>query len=344
MKKNSLSLVLSLVLALALLAGCAGQPTAPSPSPSAAQEPSPSPVVSQQNVAIAALSGPTGMGMIQMISENALDSDAYAVSYEIAAAPDVLTAKLINGETQIAALPTNLASVLYNKTGGELQFLALNTLGVLYLVGKDASGVTSVADLAGKTLTLSGSGGVPQYAVEYILDKAGIKDAVTLEYLPDHASVAQALLGGDAGLAVLPQPFVTQALAKNAELKMLLDLSAEWDSAAAGESVLSMGCLVVNKAFAEANPGFVDEFLAAYEDSVAFVNAKPAEAAALIAEAGIIPDAGLAEKTIPFCNIVFQSAQDAKAQIGGFLQVLFEFDPSSVGGALPDNGFYYTAG
>jgi len=341
MKKNSLSLVLSLVLALALLAGCAGQPAAPSPSPSPAEEPSPSPVIEQQNVAIAALSGPTGMGMIQMISDEALNSDAYAVSYEIAAAPDVLTAKLINGETQIAALPTNVASVLYNKTGGELQFLALNTLGVLYLVGKDASGVTSVADLAGKTVTLSGSGGVPQYAVEYILDKAGVKDSVTLEYLPDHASVAQTLLGGDAELAILPQPFVTQVLAKNAEMKMLLDLNAEWDSASAGASVLSMGCLVVNKAFAEANPDFVAAFLSAYEASVSFVNEKPAEAAALIAEAGIIPDAGLAEKAIPYSNIVFKNAQDAKAEIGGFLQVLYDFNPASVGGALPDDGFYY---
>jgi NitT/TauT family transport system substrate-binding protein len=345
MKKNTLTAVLCLILTLSLLAGCGTltENSSPSPSPSeAAAFPSPSPL-QQQSVTVAGLSGPTSMGMIQVISERALNSDAYAVSYEIAAAPDELTGKLINGEVQIAALPTNTAAVLYNKTEGQLQFLALNTLGVLYLVGKDASGVASFADLAGKSVTLSGSGAVPQYAVEYILDKAGVKDSVTLRYLTDHASVAQALLGGDAELAVLPQPFVTQVMANNAEMKMLLDLTAEWDSASGGDSVLSMGCLVVNRDFAAANPEFIAEFMTAYAASVAFVNENPGEAAPLIAEEGIVASPELAEKAIPYCNIVFSPASDARPQIEGFLQVLLDFDPASVGGALPDGGFYYVS-
>ena len=340
MKKN-LTLVLCLVLAFALLAGCGTKTETASPSPSeAAASASP---VEQVNVSVAGLSGPTSMGMIKMISEKALNSDAYAVNYEIASAPDTLTGKLINGEVQIAALPTNSAAVLYNKTQGQIQFLAQNTLGVLYLVGKDASGITSLKDLAGKTVALSGSGGVPQYAMEYILDKAGIKDSVTLNYLTDHASTAQALLAGDADLAVLPQPFVTQVLAKDASLKILLDINEEWNTASDGESVLSMGCLVVNKAFAEENPEFVAEFLEQYEASVNYVNENPADAAKLIAEVGIVQSAELAEKAIPYCNIVFKTALDAKPQIDGFLQVLYDFAPASVGGTLPDDGFYYVS-
>lgn len=338
MKKN-LTVVLCLVLAFALLAGCGTKTDTPSPSPSQ-EAASPSPV-EQVSVSIAGLAGPTSMGMIKMISEKALDSDAYAVSYEIASAPDALTGKLINGEVQIAALPTNSAAVLYNKTQGQIQFLAQNTLGVLYLVGKDASGVTSLKDLAGKTVALSGSGGVPQYAMEYILDKAGIKDSVTLNYLTDHASTAQALLAGDAELAVLPQPFVTQVLAKDPSMQILLDINEEWNTASGGESVLSMGCLVVNKAFAEENPEFVAEFLKQYEASVNYVNENPADAAKLIAEAGIVPSVELAEKVIPYCNIVYKSAQDAKTEINGFLQVLYDFAPASVGGTMPDDGFYY---
>ena len=339
--KKKLTIVLCLVLVVALLAGCGKKNVSTStdvPKESASIAPSPAEKV---NVTIAGLAGPTSMGMIKMISDKALNSDSYSVTYEIANAPDTLTGKLINGEVQIAALPTNAAAVLYNKTQGQIQFLAQNTLGVLYLVGKDTAGVTSLKDLAGKTVDLSGSGAVPEYAMNYILDKAGIKDKVTLNFLTDHASVAQALLAGDAELAVLPQPFVTQVLAKDPSMKILLDLNKEWDAASSGSSVLSMGCLAIRKDFADANPEFVAEFLKQYEASVGFVNANPADAAKLIAEASIVPSAEIAEKAIPYCNIMYKSAQDAKTEINGFLQVLFDSDPASVGGKMPDDGFYY---
>lgn len=341
MKKSKISLALCLALVFALLAGCGSQTEAPSPSPS--EETASAAPVQSVNVAVAGLAGPTSMGMIKMISEKALNSDEYNVSYEIANAPDTLTAKLITGEVSIAALPTNAAAVLYNKTEGQVQFLALNTLGVLYLVGKDSAGVSSLADLAGKTVTLSGSGSIPEYATEYILDKAGIRDSVTLNYLTDHASTAQALLAGDADLALLPQPFVTQVLAKNPDLKILVDFNKEWETASEGSSVLSMGCLAIRKDFADANPEFVSEFLKQYEASVNFVNDNPADAATLIADAGILPSAELAEKAIPYCSIVYKDAASAKTEIDGFLKVLFDFAPSSVGGTLPDDGFYYTA-
>ena len=343
MKKNTMTIMLCLVLALALFAGCGTKNAASSTDlPKESDMVSASPT-EQVKVAVAGLAGPTSIGMIKMISEKALNSEAYAVNYEIASAPDTLTAKLINGEVQIAALPTNSAAVLYNKTGGQLQFLAQNTLGVLYLVGKDSAGISSLKDLAGKTVSLSGSGGVPQYATEYLLDKAGIKGSVTLNYLTDHASTAQALLAGDTELAILPQPFVTQVLAKDATMKILLDINKEWDAASGGSSVLSMGCLVVNKAFADANPEFIAEFLTQYEASVNFVNEDPAAASVMVAEAGIVPSAQLAEKAIPYCNIVFKQAQSAKTEINGFLQVLYDFDPASIGGTMPDDGFYYAA-
>lgn len=343
MKKNTFAIVLCLALAVTMLAGCGKKNTATATDVPQKIEPATPTTAAQVNVTIAGLAGPSSMGMIKMISEKALNSDAYAVNYEIANAPDTLTAKLISGEVQIAALPTNSAAVLYNKTEGQIQFLALNTLGVLYVVGNDSAGITSLNDLKGKNVALSGSGAVPQYATEYILDKSGIKDLVTLNYLPDHASVAQALLAGDAGLVILPQPFVSQVLTKDSSMKILVDINKEWEAASDGSSVLSMGCLVVNKAFAEANPEFVAEFLKQYEASVKFVNVNPKEASVMVADAGIVSSAEIAEKAIPYCNIVFKEAQSAKAEINGFLKVLFDFDPASVGGKMPDDGFYYTA-
>lgn len=344
MKKKHLLLVLALALVLTVFTTACGKPAASQTDlPPAVPSEEPAPPAEPVSVRIAGLSGPTSMGMIQMIANKALNDETYTVDYEIAAAPDMLTGKLINGEVDIAALPTNSAAVLYNKTGGEVQLLAQNTLGVLYLVGKDAGDIKTAADLAGKSLVTSGSGGVPEYALNYILDAAGVKDSVTVDYLPDHATAAQTLLAGDAALAVLPQPFVTQVLAKNQELRILLDLNAAWEEAAQGESALVMGCLVVRRDFAEKNPEFVANFLAEYEKSVSFVNENPAEAAPLIAEAGIVPDAGLAEKAIPFCNIVFKAGAEAKTGVEGFLKVLFGANPASVGGKLPEADFYYGA-
>jgi len=341
MKKNKLTILLCAIIAVSMLYGCSSKNAASGTDvPAATASASPSPAA-QVKVTVAGLAGPTSIGMIKMISEKALNSEKYAVDYQVAAAPDELTGKLLSGEVQIAALPTNSVAVLYSKTKGEIQFLAQNTLGVLYLVGKDSAGITSLKDLAGKTVTLSGKGGIPEYAMEYILDKAGLKDSVTLNYLTDHASVAQALLAGDATLAVLPQPFVTQVLSKDANQKILIDINKEWDTASGGNSVLSMGCLAVNKAFADANPEFIAEFMKQYEASVNFVNASPAEASQMVAAAGIISSAAVVEKAIPLCNIVFKNAQDAKSEINGFLQVLYNFNPASVGWTMPDDGFYY---
>ncbi|MDO4552311.1 MAG: ABC transporter substrate-binding protein [Bacillota bacterium] len=335
-KKNVKKLLLPLCLILTLclvLAGCGGQ----AEEDVAETAPPAEPV----SVVIAGLAGPTSIGMIQLISGQALNSDAYAVEYMVAEAPDALTGKLINGEIQIAALPTNTAAVLFNRTEGGVQFLAQNTLGVLYVVGSPEAGVSSLADLAGKTVAISGAGGVPQYAVEYILSQNGLTEQVTLNYLPDHATVAQTLLAGDAEVAVLPQPFVTQVLNQNENLSILLDVTEEWTAASGGESVLSMGCLVVEKTFAEENPQFIADFLELYQASVNFANEEPAAAAALVEQEGIIASAAVVEQAIPYCNIVYKSAQDAKEEIGGFLTVLYESDPASVGGTLPDDSFYY---
>ncbi len=291
------------------------------------------------NVNVLGLKGPTSIGMIKLIDEKALNSDKYIVDYTTVEAPDIITGKIINNEVQIAAVPTNLAAVLFNKTEGKVQFLAQNTLGVLYAVGK--GDITSLEELQDKKVSISGKGSVPEYAMNYILSQKGLADKVSLDYLPDHASVAQALLAGDIDVAILPQPFVTQVQLKNPEVKILIDLNKEWEVASNKSSVLSMGCLVINKEFAENNPDFVSEFLSLYEQSVNFVNANPAQAAELVAKNEIINNAALVEKAIPYCNIVYKNAQDAKDEINAFLKVLFDSDNKSVGGKLPDESFYY---
>ena len=289
---------------------------------------------------VAGIAGPTSIGMIQMIDGKMLNEGSYQTEYEIAQAPDMLVGKIINGEIQIAALPTNMAAVLFNKTGGKVQFLAQNTLGVLYIVGPGSSGIGTLSDLNGKKIVMSGSGTLPEYVMNYVFSKSQQVVGIQLEFCPDHPAAAQILLAGDADAAVLPQPFVSLVLGKNSDMKILIDITKEWEKVSS-DSVLSMGCLVVNSEFADKNPDYIKEFLRLYEASVNFVNGNPAEAAAMVEKAGIIQNAALVEQAIPYCNIVFAGAQEAKDKINGFLKILYESDPATIGGALPDDSFYY---
>ncbi|OPL08655.1 MAG: hypothetical protein AVO33_09565 [delta proteobacterium ML8_F1] len=324
--KNFLVILLLLTLILTLATGCAEI----SP-PAEATEP--------LVVTIAGLKGPTSMGMVQMIDQNLPVLKGYQPQYTAYGAPDELTGKIISQEIDIAAVPTNLASVLYHKTQGKVKLLGINTLGVIHLIGSEP--LESLEDLSGKTLYISGKGATPDYAMHYLLESLGLDDEITLEFFPDHPSLAQAVIAKDAAYAVLPEPFVTQVLAASPEVELLVDLNTLWEEVTEGESLLSMGGVIVNTRFAEDHPEFVQAFVADYVDSVNFVNSNPLEAGALISAHGILPDPDLAALAIPNSAIVFEDAYGHRDAIHNFLNILYESNPSAVGGKLPDENFYY---
>lgn len=262
------------------------------------------------------------------------------------AAVDEVTPKIVKGETDIAAVPANLASVLYQNTKGEVQVLAVNTLGVIYIV-ESGDSVKSVEDLRGRTIYASGKGATPEYALNYILSENGIdptKD-VTIEWKSEHAECLAALLAEDNAIAMLPQPFVTTAQMKSDRIQVRLDLTAEWDAVQQGSdapSQLITGALVVRRQFAQENPEAVEAFLKSYAESVEYVNANVEEAAQLVGKYEIVP-AAVAQKAIPACNIVCITGADMQQKLSGYLNVLFEQNPKAVGGALPADDFYYNA-
>ena len=288
-------------------------------------------------VNVVALKGPTAMGMIEL-----MDSDGYNV--ELLAAPDEVAPLIIQGKADIAAVPANLASVIYNKTEGGVQVLNINTLGVIYIIEK-GEGVNSVEDLRGKTIFASGQGATPEYALRFILSENGIDpdNDVNIEWKSEHAECLSALLESEEGVAMLPQPFVTTAMTKAEGLRVALDLTEEWNRTQEGAenpSKFLTGVTIVRKEFAEEHPEQVEAFLAAYSESVAFVNENVAEAALLIEAADIVP-AAIAEKAIPACNIVFITGSEMKDALAGYLAVLADQNPQSVGGTLPKDDFYY---
>ena len=323
MKK--ISLLLAIVLIIALATGCSNE---------VKEEPK-EPV----NVTIAGLKGPTSIGMIKMIDEKALNSEEYNVEYIAESAPDALTAKIINGDIQISSVPINLASVLYNKTEGKIQLMAVNTIGNLYIIGSEE--ITSISELEGKTLGMSAKGSTPDFAMNYILKQNGLGDKVELDYAADHATLAQSVIAEDTKVALLPQPFVTQTMLKNQNVKMLIDLNEEWKDASSEASQLYTGGIVVNKEFAENNKEFVAEFLKQYEASVNWVNENPADASLLVEKNEIMPSAALVEKAIPYSGITFVKAQDEKDSLNSFYKILFDSNPASIGGKMPDDEFYF---
>lgn len=326
-----------------VLAGCGAQKAADAGDEGKKDAAAAEPVA----VRAAALKGPTAMGLVKFMSEvdagNLKDED---YSFQILASADEVAPLISKSEADIAAVPANLASVLYNKTSGAVRVIAVNTLGVLYIC-ELGSTVNTVADLRGKTIFSAGKGATPEYALEYVLRANGLDPAcdVTIEWKSEHAECVAALAQDTTAIAMLPQPFVTTAQAKNDQIRVALDLNQEWAAACEAEGrdgKLITGVAVVRSEFADAHPEAVDAFLAHYRESVEFVNANTDEAAALVGGYDIVPEA-VAKKALPACNITFVDGADMKAQLSGYLEVLADQNADAVGGKLPGDDFYYGA-
>ena len=285
-------------------------------------------------IRIAALKGPTGMGMVKLADKQNYPN--YTVSIE--ASPDALNPRIISGEVDVAAVPVNLASVLYNKLDGDISVLAVSTLGVLYVV-EAGSEVNSVADLAGKTVYATGQGATPEYILNYLLDRNGVAGSVEVNYVGEHAALASMLADGSAEIGMLPEPNVTSTLAGNDDLRIALNLTEEWNKVCSTELV--QGVVIARKSFVNEHPEAIEQFLREYEKSSAFVNENIDEAAKLIVDAGILGNVEIAKKAIPNCNISFSKGEAMHKAVEGMLTVLFEANPKSIGGKLPDKDFYY---
>ena len=292
-------------------------------------------------VRVAAMKGPTAMGLVKLMNANENGESAQKYEFTLAGTANEVVPLLTRGELDIAMVPCNLASVLYNNTKGGVKVLAVNTLGVLYVL-ESGEEIQSAADLAGKTVYSTGKGTTPEFALNYILTQNGLdpeKD-LTIEYKSEATEVLAALTSDAAGIGVLPQPYVTAALMQNESLRVALSLTEEWDKVTE-ESRMITGVAVVRAAFAEENPDAVAAFLEEYAASVEYVNANVEEAAQWIADLGIVAKAPIAQKALPACNIVYIDGEEMKTAVSGYLAVLFDQNPESVGGQLPDEAFYY---
>ena len=350
MKRKNLT---ALALALALLFTLAACGAAPAETPAATEapaEPAEAPVETTEapaapvTVRLAALTGPTAMGMAKIFAD--ADAGTAANDYEISlyGAADELTPQLLQGGVDIAAVPLNLASVLYNKTSGGVKLCAVGVLGVLYITEFNGSDVQSLADLKGKTIYATGKGSVPEYFLRYLLAENGLDldTDVTVEWKSEPNEVVALLKAENGGIAMLPQPYVTAAAAQLGEgFRTAVSLSEAWDALDNGSRCVTAG-VVVRTAFAEEHPETVEAFLAELSESVAWVNANPADAGEICGERNIVK-APVAAKAIPFCNLVCLTGEEMVSAATGTLETLFALNPAAVGGAMPGADFWFGA-
>lgn len=323
------AVALSLAMTGALLTGCG--------SNKASEE--------KITVKVGALKGATTLGLLPLQDKAANGGANENYEFSMMTAADELLPLMIKGELDIALLPSNVASVLYQKTNGGVTVIDINTLGVLYMVSGDSS-IGSVADLAGKTIYLTGKGTTPDYVLHYILNGNGI-DAdqdCTLEYRSEATEVAALLAENSDAIGLLPQPFVTAACAQNDALSVIMDMNAEWEKLQ-GEngSRLVTGVTVVRNEFLQEHENAVAAFMEEHKASAESMNTDVENGAKLAVASEIIAKEPIALKAIPKCNITYIDGNEMKQALSGYLQVLYEQNPESVGGALPQDDFYYIA-
>ena len=317
--------ILAVLLLLLCLSGCAAKPAEP------------------VTVRLGGLKGPTSMGMVKLLSDAEQGKAENTYEFEMAAAADELTPKLLKGELDVLAAPLNLCAILSANSDGAVQLLAINTLGVLSIVENGGEEIGSWKDLQGQTIYATGKGTTPEYALRYLLAQYGLDPDtdVTMEWKSEPSEVVAQLAALDHGVAMLPQPFVTAAKAQLPELRVAMDLTEEWDKLDNGSRLLTAG-LLVRRDFAEANPNAIVVFLKEYAASVDYLNENVTEGAALVEQYDIVK-AAVAEQAIPSCHVVCITSEEMKTAASGYYQVLFDQNPASIGGAMPGDGFYYDA-
>lgn len=330
--KNWSKIIIStlLVLAMAMSLTACGTPNEEEPK-----------LDTETPMNIMVLNGTTGFGMAKLISDTAAGNAALNYQFSVEADPSNVTAAVVNGTADIAALPTNAASVLYNKTNGGVQLLALNTRGVMYLLTSDTVSVSSFADLKGKTVYVPAQN--PTFIFSYLCEKNGLKvgeDIIIDNTYAQPADLRTALASGKVDIAVLPEPMVTIAMSANDKLVNALNLTAEWDKVSE-EGSLVQGCLVVRKEFAEAHPAELAAFLSDYQKSIEFVQSGDDSIATVIEESGVFAKGPVAVKALPNCNLCYIVGQDMVKPMNTYLEIMAESQPTSIGGKVPADDFYY---
>lgn len=344
--KKFFSLLLAAVMLLSVFAACASnekepvETTLPTETSEATEASAAEDIDPERLPNLMVMSGPTGVGAAKLMADWKSGAANVVASASVVADNEAVKNALINGDADIAAVATNMAATLANKTDGGIQILAINTLGVLYILEKGDS-VQTMADLAGKTVYATGQGANPEYILNYLLTESGVDLAeVDIQWMTAQEITAK-MTTEETAICMLPVPAATAVMMKDSGVRQAISLSEVWDSL--GNGALAQGCIVARTEYVEENPESVAAFLAAYEESLSYMmdEANLTDASELVAQFEITANAQIALKAIPACNLTFVTGAEMKEILLSFYDVLYQADPASVGGCMPAEDFYY---
>lgn len=292
---------------------------------------------SSEATKIVSLKGPTTIGLLNMMDSTEKEKYEFNMVTEPAEAGTLVS----TGKENIALIPANVAANLYNKTSGNIIVLNINTLGMLYLV-QQGEPITSIADLKGKTIILTGKGATPDLTIQYLLKENGLSvEDVTLDYKSEATEVVAALAENSEAIGLLPEPFVTVATTKNPDLKVSMDLTEEWNKTQNNkDSTLITAVTVVNKEYLESNKEDVLNFMKQQKISSEEATSNLDKTSELAEKYDIIKE-NIAKKAIPKCNISYIEGEEMKTKLSGYYSVLFDLSPEFIGGKVPEDDFYF---
>lgn len=282
-------------------------------------------------------SGSTAMSLAHFIYEKPDLGEGVELNFEpYVQGSDPLLAAFTSETANVIVAPTNLGATLYQK---EVPYQLAATLvwGNLYLIGKEE---LTLEDLAGKSITAFGQGSTPDLVLQNVLKEKGLLDSVTIEYLSSVADVQSMFAAGEIELAVIAEPSLTVLKNKVEDVHIIADFQFQWAELYGGSSY-PQASLFVHQELINNHSDIVEALLAQVEASIDFANEHPDEMAAQAIETGLdMPEAVIASST-PNSNFLFKTASKAKDEIQLYLEKLYEFEPKTIGGSLPDDNFYY---
>lgn len=343
--KKKILLILSIMVSLLLIVSCGNKNISKEENKSKIEnsEKKQNKEKNEEIIRVAAIKGPPAMGFVKLFSDSEAGKSLNKYENKIVATPDEIVALVSKGEVDIASIPSNLASVLYNKTNGKIQVASIMAFGILYVVEHNNENIKNIKDLKGKTIYANGKGATPEIVLNYILKGNGLEPGkdVKIEFKSEAVEVVNALVNDKNGVALLNQPFVTVAQSKNPNIKIAFSIEEEWDkvpNTKKGSQV--SGVVIFNKEFAEKNPEKINKFLDEYEQSIKFLNENVEESAKLMEKYGLLPEK-VALKAIPATKITFVEGNEMKEKISEYLKILHSAEPKIIGGKIPNDDFYY---
>ncbi len=294
------------------------------------------------NVSVAVLSGPTGVGAVNLWNNAENGNTKLNYSFSLSAGNDQIIANDVSGKADIAAVATNMAAALWNKTNGKITLLAVNTGSVLNILSKTK--INSFSELKGKEIYLTGEGATPEYALKYLLKSNGINPEadVKLNFVEEGSALTAVWAKKESENAVIlaPEPVATAILTKYKNAVRCFNLGEEWEKRGGGSELL-MGGIIVNNDFLKNNKEAVKTFLTEYRESIEKAKTDIPGTAKLMAEKGIAANEKIAEKSLPNMALMYLDGNEMKEKLSGYFEVLYNANPKSIGGKLPANDFYY---